>query len=322
MTTAGSVNLRVPLLMLAAFSLSACVSYEPAVLVPEITLSAEQVDLGNRTSNDNQALDFGVDVSRNESDSLFNVEVLPGVVVRQLVPGGPAASAGIQVGDVILRINDLDINQPDALAALEQQDDSGTSFDFVVQRDTTVFNASVTARRIADSTPPRELYRLDPVATRAGYDSTLVNIEGLGEIAAARVMELFPQSPLPAAGINVGDLILAVDDQYLNSAQDLVTRLNTDYQLGSKLTLTVYGDNRVERRQVTLWDPGRRISRISLGPVLHYESSLNPPGKSLSIVDLWLFSLYSFRQEQGERSHSLLGLFNFSSDYGELVEER
>lgn len=317
-----SCPLRTLIVMLGTINLAACISYEPAVLVPEITLSAEQVDLSGTTGNSGQRLDFGVDVSSNESDSLFNVEVLPGVVVRQLVPGGPAASAGIQVGDVILRINDLEINQPDTLAVLEQQDSADPDFDFTVRRDTTVFNANVSARRLTENTPPRELYRVDPIATRAGYNSTLVTIEGQGEVAAAEVMELFAQSPLPTAGINVGDLILAVDGEYLNSAQDLVTRLNSDYQLGSSLLMTVYGDNRISQHQVSLWDPGRRISRISLGPLLHYETSLNPPGKSLSVVDLWLFSLYSFRQEEGERSHSLLGLFNFSSDYGELVEER
>ena len=304
----------------ACCTLAGCVSYAPEVLVPEITVSPEQVSLRNGSADSGAQLDFGVDVSQNESDSLFNVAVLPGVVVRRIAPNGPAAAAGIEVGDVILQVNDLPINQPDALLAL-QPTDTGNRFSFTVRRGTTAFEATVTGRLIADNPAPVELYRVDPLATRAGFTTALVNIESQGSVAAARVSEIFPESPLPDAGINVGDLILALNGSYLNSAQDLVTRLNRDHELGSEVTLTVYREGSIEQPAVSLWDPGRRISRITLGPLLRYEHSPSPESRSFSLLDLWLFSVYSFRQVEGERSHSILGLINFSSDVGELVEE-
>jgi len=307
------------MLLAAGCALNGCVSYSPAVLVPEITLSPEQIVL-QQVDDNNTGLNFGLDVSQNESDSLFNVETLPGVVVRQVVPGGAAAAAGIEVGDIILRINALDINQPDALLALQQSAPPG-QFTFTVRRGTTAFEATVAGRSLTSNQPPRELYRIDPLATRAGFATTLVEIESERSVAAARVTEFFADSPLPAAGINEGDLILALNGNYLSSAQDLVTRLNRDHELGSEVILTVYNNRDVEQRTVRLWDPGRRISRISLGPLLRYESALSPDSRSFSLLDLWLFSVYSFRQVEGERSHSVLGLLNFSSDVGELVEE-
>lgn len=314
--------LRIALLpfIVACLQLTACASYEPAVLIPAVTLSHETVTLGSTNPGSAQR-SFGLDVTRNESDSLFNIEVLPGVRVRGVAPGSAAATSGLQAGDIILAIDDVEVNQPDALRALEQQSEQ-ENFSFTVRRDTTVFAVDVVARQANTASAPVELYRVDPIASRAGYRSELVSVNGTPEIVAAEIRQFYPDSPLPGAGLNVGDLILAIDGGQLSSAQDLVNRLNTDYELGDSVSFSVYDGQTVTEREVTLWNPGRRLSRLSLGPLLQYESSLNPAAQSLSIIDLWLFALYRYQQNEGERSHSILGLFNFSSDYGELVEEQ
>jgi serine protease Do len=317
-----TLTLRTALMAGACLLVTACVSYEPAVLVPAVTLSAEEIELADSADGSGQVLDFGLDVIVNESDSLLNVEILPGVRVLEVVPNGAADAAGIQVSDIILSVDGMQTNNPDALLVLQQQATNSSTFLFRVRRNTTVFEATVTARAIAQGSAPRELFRVDPIATRAGYRSELITIADRGKLVAARVVELFPGSPLPAAGIKQGDLILAIDDSNLNSAQDLVTRINQNYQLGDRLRLSVFDGSSVSEHSLQLWDPGRRISRISLRPLLHYEASLSPQSYSLSIVDLWLFSVYSYRRMEGERAHRLLGLFNFTSDYGELVEEQ
>lgn len=304
---------------LAVVILSGCVSYEPAVLVPEITLSPENISLTENTGSD-AALNFGIEAGVNESDSLFNIEVLPGIVVRQLDPGGAAEAASIQAGDIILTINDITINHPDALQTVEREGLPGT-YTFTVQRGTTVFATEVIPRAIAEANSVRELFRIDPLATRTAYQSTVVTIRDREDLVGARVIRFYPGSPLPGAGFSEGDIILALNNTYLSSAQDLVTRLNRDHKLGDRVSFMVFHDDAISERSLRLWDPGRRISRIALGPLLQYESSLNPDRRQLSILDLWLFSLYDFRQQDNERSHSLLGIFNFSSDMGELTEE-
>lgn len=309
------------LLLISVLMLVSCISYEPALLSPALTLSAEDIRLASGSDNSNKRIDFGLEATVNESDSLLNVAILPGVRVSNVIVNGPASAAGIQAGDIVLAINDIESNHPDVLTAIQQQMSDSNEFRFTVRRNTVVFEATVTGRPVTTNTPPRELYRADPLASRAGYRTEMVSIRNQQAVAAARVVELFPQSPLPEADIHVGDLILAVNNVTINSAQNLISRLNQEFTLGERVTVTVFDGNAVRNAELKLWDPGRRISRISLGPVLQYQSSLSPPGSSLSILDLWLFSLYNYTRVDGEKSYSILGLLNFSSNYGELTEE-
>lgn len=301
--------------------LTSCVSYEPAILVPALNLSAEDITLTDSASTSDARIDFGLELGLNESDSLSNIEILPGVRVRGISANGPADSAGIQLGDIILSIDGTLTNHPDVVQAFEQQPATGESAIFNVRRNTLVFEATVIPRPINNNPAPRELYRVDPLSSRAAYSTEMVSISQRPAIAAARVVEIFERSSLHKAAIEEGNIILAVNNTPLNSAQDMVTRLNSDFELGETVTLTVYDGESVSEKRIELWNPGRRVSEVSLGPLLRYQSSLAPDSQSLSILDLWLFSLYRYNRLDEERSHSLFGLINYSSDLGELVEE-
>lgn len=142
-----------------------------------------------------------------------------------------------------------------------------------------------------------------------------------GEISAARVVELNYDSPLRSANINPGDVILALDGQPVQSAQGLIDSLLTEYKLGDTVNFTVYTGDTLREHRVDLWDPGRRINRIALRPLLFYESSLVDQQTRFSLLDFWIFAVYRYDQNQGEREHELLEIFSISSDYGELLEE-
>jgi membrane-associated protease RseP (regulator of RpoE activity) len=132
---------------------------------------------------------------------------------------------------------------------------------------------------------------------------------------------LFAQSPLPAAGLRTDDIILAVDDQPVSSAQGLITLLNNQYQPGDRVTLRYSRNNAISVVDVNLWDPGRRISTLRAWPLFSYEATQVPPGSRLTIGDLILFSLFSYERNGPERSFSVLGLIRSSSGLGELAEE-
>lgn len=301
--------------------LTGCVSYEPAILVPALNLSTEDITLADTADASGARIDFGVELGLNESDSLSNIEILPGVRVRGISANGPADSAGIQLGDIILSINGTLTNHPDVVEALQQQTPAIENTLFNVRRNTMVFEASVMPRTINNNAAPRELYRIDPIASRAAYRTQMVSISQQPSIAAARVVDVYQASPLGAAAIEVGDVILAVNSVPLNSAQDLVSRFNSEFELGETVNVTVFDGESILEKRFDLWDSSRRVSAISFGPLLRYQSSVTPDSKSFSLLDLWLFSLYSYNRVDEERSHSILGLINYSSDLGELIEE-
>jgi S1-C subfamily serine protease len=307
--------------LLQLLLLTGCVSYEPAILVPALNLSAEDITLADAAGPTDSRIDFGVELGLNESDSLSNIEILPGVRVRGVSANGPADSAGIQLGDIILSINGTLTNHPDVVQALQQQTLTIENTLFNVRRNTVVFEATVIPRAVNSNPAPRELYRIDPVASRAAYRTEMVSIAEQPPIAAARVMDVYQTSPLHDATIEVGDVILAINNVPLNSAQDLVSRFHSEFELGETVSVTVFDGESVSEKRFNLWNPGRRVSAISFGPLLRYQSSLAPDSKSLDILDLWLFSLYSYNRVDQERSHSILGLINTSSELGELIEE-
>ncbi len=82
-------------LLFCGVLLHGCVSYAPSVLVPAITLSAEAVSLVEDTTATSTRIDFGLETGLNESDSLANIEILPGVRVRNVTANSAADSAGI-----------------------------------------------------------------------------------------------------------------------------------------------------------------------------------------------------------------------------------
>ena len=84
-------------LLLLATTLCSCLSSEPRNLVPSITLSPETVSLSNGEPI-GAGLNLGMSTALNESDSLSNIAVLPGVRVRTVTPNGAAALAGLPAG--------------------------------------------------------------------------------------------------------------------------------------------------------------------------------------------------------------------------------
>lgn len=316
---------RLITLVTLGLGLASCISSEPRVLVPSVTLSPETVSLSNAEPI-GAGLNFGMSTSLNESDSLTNIAILPGVRVRSVTPNGAAELAGIQAGDVILAIDGREINHPDILEALAQQTGSAANFLLEVRRNTTVFETTLNARMISDARAvPVELYRADPIFTRAGYTTEVFDTAGAPPASGARIVRLFEQSPLVAADLRIGDTILAIDGEQVQSAQDFITRINTEFELGDTVRLSVARDDvmqlQVVEKSLELWSPGRRINRIALGPLLQYESNLSPQQTRLSILDLWLFSVFTYQHSEGEKEYSFLGLFRVASGYGELVEE-
>jgi len=311
------------LIGMIALLLTACVNTEPRQLIPSISLSPENVLLSDNTGAARRpGVNFGLTGGVNESDSLTNISILPGIRVRTVTPGGAADRAGIRAGDVILRIDEQDSNHPDLLDALALETTEARSFAFEVRRNTTVFVATVNVQPVIDEqVAPVELYRADPVLLRAGFTTESLLTASRQPVSGARIVRLFDSSPLTAAGLRTDDIILYVDNQPVESAQGLVTLLNTNYQPGQRITLQYSRGNQVLAASLDLWHPGRRVSELTVWPLFSYESSLDPAQTDIKVGDLILFSLFSYQRRGLESRYSILGLIRGASGFGELQEE-
>lgn len=302
-------------------TLAGCVSTEPVSAPPHVNLSPEKMQFAD--SEQGGALDFGLDVTRNESDSLENLAVLPGLRVRSVRQGSAADLAGVQAGDVLLNLNGTETNQPDALAAIARSSDA-EQFTLRARRGTTVYETTLPRPRQRAGSTPEALYRVDPVRSRAGYATELAHLSGGEPITVARIVELFPDSPLADADLKAGDLIIGIDGEQIQSAQDLVNELSAR-PMGERVNLTVIAQSQpkqqTRRVAVKLWAPERRLSSLGLWPLFHYESSLDPEQVEFSLLDFILFSLFDYERQQGETTYRLLGIIEFGTGYGQLVEQ-
>lgn len=305
--------------LLSAITLVGCVSVEPVNSPPHINLSPAEMRF--LEADGEGQLDFGLDLARNESDSLENLEVLPGLRVRSVRRGSAAEVAGIRSGDILLAVDGVETNEPDAIAAIAAAS-ANDIFLARLRRGTTVYEATIPRPQQRTTAAPRELYRVDPLRSRAGYATELVSLDGEEQRTVIRIAEIRPGSPLTDAGLEAGDLILRADGLPVTTAQALVNELHRR-PFGSRLNLSIIDQSeaRPAEVRVRLWEPERRLSSLALWPLFTFESSIKPERVKVAVLDFVLFSLVTYQREQGERNIRLLGLVEFGTGYGELVEE-
>lgn len=305
------------LLLASILSAPACVGTEERELAPAVASSPEAPALGAAESI--AALYSGVEIRANESDTLENLETLPGGRIARVDPFSPAARAGLQAGDVVLRVDGKPVNDQDAFDAALRAAGSGKTVHVEARRDTVVFAASLTSQASSGVEPPRELHRSDPIRSRADYRTVSAVFDGQPAVAA-RIERLLPKSPLAGAGLAPGDLIVRLDGEPLSSAQDLIRRLLEERGPGARVRLTALRDSETHEVSLRLWRPERVLTEFTFLPLYRYHRNLKRDAVRFALVDLWLFSLFSYEREAGEKSCRILYFIRFGSGEGELKE--
>lgn len=288
-------------------TLMGCIHFESNPIPPSVELSPEQLHLGD-TEIPKAGVDFGLEVRTNESDSFANVEVLPGLKVSAVHPNSPADFAGIDVNDVIISVDGVETNDMDSLNSIAMNSRQDQKHLFVIRRGTTALEATVIARQSNRPIPPKELYRIDPIASRAAYRTEILYLPTGIPSSGARVVRMADNSPLKKAGIQLGDLIIAVDSKGVESAQKFVTDLIEDYSPGAQVTLKVISNGRQFDRQVRLWNPGRYLSRLQLWPLFRYE--FRPDPKTVIFQFPEFLPVYRIYESNYESHHQFLFFFN------------
>jgi serine protease Do len=178
---------------------------------------------------------IGVGIGRVPTDAVdeFGLKDRNGAVVLNVIPGGAAARAGIEPGDVIVAYNGKPIRNNDELVGMVTATKPGTTVPVRIVRDRQERTLSLTVEEL-DLDTETASRRTDnggsntPEETTTDFGVTLGNITP--EVAqrlrldrgteGAVVTDVEPGSPAARAGLAAGDIIIRVGRETVETAAE------------------------------------------------------------------------------------------------------
>ncbi|MGH7342545.1 MAG: PDZ domain-containing protein, partial [Candidatus Rokuibacteriota bacterium] len=184
---------------------------------------------------------IGVGIGSVPADAVdeFGLKDRSGAVVLNVAPGGAAARAGLEPGDVIIAYNGKPIRNRDELVAMVTATKPGTTVPVRVVRDRQERTVNVTVDELNLDVEQTSLRGNDnpdnggPQQTTSGFGITVSNITP--DIAqrlrlnrnaqGAAITAVEPGSAAARAGLSEGDVIVRVGRENIDDAGDAVREL-------------------------------------------------------------------------------------------------
>jgi serine protease Do len=176
----------------------------------------------------------------------LKLEDRQGALVAEVVPGGPAARAGIQQGDVIVAFNGKAVKDAHDLPAMAAESPVGQKVTLTVRREGATQQLPITVGKLPSEKAARE-ESAQPSQSQWGLQLQDVTPQtasrlGLTTDHGVIVVGVQPGSPAEQAGLREGDLILEVNHQPVHSVQEVREELAKAHDNAS-LLLQVKRDN-------------------------------------------------------------------------------
>jgi Do/DeqQ family serine protease len=156
-----------------------------------------------------------------------------GVLVTAVYEGSPAARAGLKVGDLITRVEDAEITDPDSFGYRFSNRNVGSSVTFSVLRPSGSVTLDV-ALEAAPETVPRDPRRIDGYSPFAG--ATVLNLSPAVAVElrldafeeGVVISDLEQGSTAARVGLQPGDIVLRVNGRDVGSTRELARIANGD----------------------------------------------------------------------------------------------
>jgi S1-C subfamily serine protease len=188
-----------------------------------------------------------------------------GVVVRQVMAGSPAETAGLKDGDIITKVGDTEIKQLRDILEAARSLKVGDTLAVEVNRDGETITLEVEPAQFGFSgrMPRLEMpFNFDMMAGSARLGVTFVMLDeqtaqerGLDLTEGALITEVAEDSPAQAAGLLVDDIITAVNGDVVDAERTLRDRLLA-YEPGDTVTLSVQRGGELLELDATLDEMG------------------------------------------------------------------
>ena len=166
-----------------------------------------------------------------ENAKFFHMSEASGAVVSQVEPNSPASRAGLQVGDVITKVNGNAVDSAGQLQVAVGEQRPGTKVDLTVLRDGKSLSVPVTVESL-DKKSANDTASETPRKGRWGVGISDLTpdaqqqLQVPSNVKGAMVGNVEPGSPADNAGLSEGDVIVQVNRKNTPTAADVKDALS------------------------------------------------------------------------------------------------
>ena len=218
-------------------------------------------------------------------------------VVTEVIPGSPAAEAGLQAGDQILAIDDHLTPTREALIEVVRARSAGDRVKIKVRRGDKEPVVTVKlgehpetrpqpltpaqpapsqpapSQRRRAAPPPQPSAEVEPVAPAPAEQRAYLGLRLRDSDRGIVIDEVLPDGPAHAAGVRTGERITSIGEQQVKSGSDL-DRALAGHKPGGQVTLGLQSDQGVRSLTVTLGQ--RPLAPATRGGDLPAISNIEP----------------------------------------------
>ncbi len=186
---------------------------------------------------------LGLVSAQDDTQAFLGVGIEPdqaGALISQIMPDSPAASAGLQVGDIITALNGSDVTA-ETLASTIQGLTVGDNVTLDVLRDgeTLDLQAALAAR-------PEESTAVRPFESQPYLGVSLEETDN-----GVVIREVVPQSPADEAGLQIEDVIVSINGTAVTTREEAVSAIQA-LKVGDNVSLEIMRDNETLTVEATL----------------------------------------------------------------------
>lgn len=145
-----------------------------------------------------------------------------GVFIDQVIPNGPAAIAGLQEKDVLIKVDNTFVNKGNIVQSLVAQKKPGELMNFTIIRKSRLLKIPIILGEKKDTHVSIPVPEKSPTFSNLGLAVENISRQLAEELElkigeGVLVIEVKPFSPAYDAGIQVNDIILEIDDKLIIS---------------------------------------------------------------------------------------------------------